>query len=429
MFTHHVSADEPIPGVNKLVYNVGPFRKQGLYSGAEKFPGLKLVYAPDIDGVSILPLTPIIILCIVELRRGIRDNHMMAGCNPALHWACKLSAHMGIYTATILGPVIVIGVMLDFDRTFYQFKFLGVILPIVSAVLKSEWETSAYVAIPFFIIMIVGRLCPIFAFALGLARLTLQARLNAYCNLNKRKCPNLLVLDEPNFDSDFCCESESMEPYPYLSSYESGYYDFLNLIAHFLIFFSLVVLLEMRIPQYWYEQFTLFDYKPPQSTFYDPTIKKEKTYVRSAIRDRKFDDDLLLVNNVHKEYIHDVRKWAPHKGVRGVNLSVKKEECLAILGGHGAGKSSLLNMLAGNLVMTRGSAYVDGHHIRKNRMKYIHKISLSSSLGDMDGFMTGAQNLIFIAQMRGYEDRIAYKLAFTTLRYLGKNYPFFITTH
>lgn len=122
---------------------------------------------------------------------------------------------------------------------------------------------------------------------------------------------------------------------------------------------------------------------------------------------------------MHKEYIHDVRKWAPHKGVRGVNFSVKKEECLAILGGHGAGKSSLLNMLAGNLVMTRGSAYVDGHHIRKNRMKYIHRISLSSSLGGMDGFMTGAQNLIFIAQMRGYEDRIAYKLAFTTLRYLG----------
>lgn len=84
-------------------------------------------------------------------------------------------------------------------------RIAGVILPIVSAVLKSEWETSAYVAIPFFIIMIVGRLSPIFAFALGLARLTLQARLNAYCNLNKRKCPNLLVLDEPNFDSDFCC--------------------------------------------------------------------------------------------------------------------------------------------------------------------------------------------------------------------------------
>ncbi|CAH1640449.1 unnamed protein product [Spodoptera littoralis] len=473
MFTHHVSGEDEKLGLNKLVYNVGPFRRQSLYNAAEKFPGLKLVYALDIDRefqnpksgfsakdiagfkvtdrfskifhprdlnstsqsvnmfsniymsmflpnmthgirtsykpilrnntkkpkinvpksiflcmkwsvwvsiLSILPLTPIIILCIVELNRGIRDNHMMAGCNPILHWACKLSAHMGIYCVTILLPVIVIGVMLDFDKTFYQFKFLGsillliivfglaflsqlylfsfflnenlaisqiyvlslffgLILPIVSAVLESEWSASVFVTIPFFVIMIVGRLCPIFPFTVGLCRLTLQARLNAYCNLNKRKCPNLIVLDEPAFDVDFCCG--------------------------------------------------------------------------------KFEDDMLLVNNVHKEYFRHVHRWAPRNGVKGVSFSVKQEQCLAILGAQATGKSSLLNMLSGNLVMSRGSAYVAGNHIRKNRIKYLHNISLSSASGGMDGFMTGAQNLIFIAQMRGFESRIAYKIAYVTLRYLG----------
>ncbi|XP_022837168.1 ATP-binding cassette sub-family A member 3-like isoform X2 [Spodoptera litura] len=473
LFTHHVSGEDEKLGLNKLVYNVGPFRRQGLYNGAEKYPGLKLVYALDIDQefqnpksgfsakdvagfkvtdrfskifhprdlkstsksvnmfsniymsmflpnmthgirtsykpilrnntkkpkinvpksiflcmkwsvwvsiLSILPLTPIIILCIVELNRGIRDNHMMAGCNPTLHWACKLSAHMGIYSVTILLPVIVIGVMLDFDKTFYQFKFLGsillliiafglaflsqlyllsfflnenlaisqiyvlslffgLILPIVSAVLESEWRTSVFVTIPFFIIMLVGRLCPIFPFTVGLCRLTLQARLNAYCNLNKRKCPNLIVFDEPAFDVDFCCG--------------------------------------------------------------------------------KFEDDLLLVNNVHKEYFRHVHRWAPRNGVKGVTFGVKQEQCLAILGYQATGKSSLLNMLAGNLVMSKGSAYVAGYHIRKNRIKYLHNISLSSASGGMDGFMTGAQNLIFIAQMRGFESRIAYKIAYVTLRYLG----------
>uniref|UniRef100_A0A2A4K2U2 ABC transporter domain-containing protein n=1 Tax=Heliothis virescens TaxID=7102 RepID=A0A2A4K2U2_HELVI len=94
-------------------------------------------------------------------------------------------------------------------------------------------------------------------------------------------------------------------------------------------------------------------------------------------------------------------------------------ECLAILGSQATGKSSVLNMCAGNLVMTRGKAIIQRQHIRINRLQYIHKISLTSSGGGLDDFMTGHQNLMFIAQLKGYSVNKAHRMSAMALRHMG----------
>ncbi|XP_063894390.1 ABC transporter A family member 4 [Helicoverpa armigera] len=433
-----------------------------LKAGVVKVPKstfLCLKWTSWVTFLAILPLTPIIILCIKERKCGVRDNHMMAGCSPFIHWLSKLLAHMIVFMIVIIIPVLVIAVLLDFDRTFQQPRYLGsvfamllmfglaflaqlyllsfilheslaisqiyitsiffgIVFPVLLAVLEPSWRSSMYLAMPYFMLEASGRISPLFAFGVGLGRLTLQARLNTYCSLNKRLCPNLLI-DDDSFDSEKCCKSASMEPFPYLTTYESGLFDFINLIVHFMLFGILVILLEYRIPQYAYEQFSLVNYKAPEQVFNDENVRREKNYVQTMIRTKNYEENILVVNNIHKEYALEVKKKQRRNAVRGVSFATKLGECFAILGPQATGKSSVINMIAGNLVMTRGKSLIQGQHIRVNRLQYVHKISLTSHARGLDDFMTGHQNLMFIARLQGYSWNKAHRMSVMALRYMG----------
>jgi branched-chain amino acid transport system ATP-binding protein len=65
---------------------------------------------------------------------------------------------------------------------------------------------------------------------------------------------------------------------------------------------------------------------------------------------------LLSVESVRVEY-------GAIKAVRGVDLHVEQGELVVLLGANGAGKSSLLNAVAGLVPVTAGSVVFDGHDI------------------------------------------------------------------
>jgi branched-chain amino acid transport system ATP-binding protein len=65
---------------------------------------------------------------------------------------------------------------------------------------------------------------------------------------------------------------------------------------------------------------------------------------------------LLSVESVRVEY-------GAIKAVRGVDLRVEQGELVVLLGANGAGKSSLLNAVAGLVAVTAGSVVFDGHEI------------------------------------------------------------------
>lgn len=51
--------------------------------------------------------------------------------------------------------------------------------------------------------------------------------------------------------------------------------------------------------------------------------------------------------------------------LRGVSLSLKRGECLALLGRNGVGKTTLLKCLMGVLPVASGSVMLDGHNVTK----------------------------------------------------------------
>jgi ABC-type branched-subunit amino acid transport system ATPase component len=68
-------------------------------------------------------------------------------------------------------------------------------------------------------------------------------------------------------------------------------------------------------------------------------------------------DPLLIVEDVHAAY---VKKEILH----GVSLTINRGEIVALLGGNGSGKSTMLKTIGGLLRPTRGRVLLDGADIR-----------------------------------------------------------------
>ena len=91
---------------------------------------------------------------------------------------------------------------------------------------------------------------------------------------------------------------------------------------------------------------------------------------------------------------------ATRPALKGVNLQVRIGEAVALLGANGAGKSTILRILATLLLPTRGQALVSGHDTAKDPRTV--RRSLGYHAGSDQGFyprLTGRQNLLFFGQL------------------------------
>lgn len=82
--------------------------------------------------------------------------------------------------------------------------------------------------------------------------------------------------------------------------------------------------------------------------------------------------------------------------LKGIDLSVSKGDFITIIGGNGAGKSTMLNSIAGNFVITEGSITIDGTDVTKmpeyKRAKYIGRVFQDPRMGTATN-MTIEENL------------------------------------
>ena len=69
---------------------------------------------------------------------------------------------------------------------------------------------------------------------------------------------------------------------------------------------------------------------------------------------------MLEIKNVHAGY-------GKLKILRGINLSVPKGKIIALLGGNGTGKSTLLKTISGLLPLMEGSIEFDGQILDKKK--------------------------------------------------------------
>ncbi|XP_026333682.1 retinal-specific ATP-binding cassette transporter-like [Hyposmocoma kahamanoa] len=105
--------------------------------------------------------------------------------------------------------------------------------------------------------------------------------------------------------------------------------------------------------------------------------------------------------------------------VKGVNFAVRNGEVFGMIGQAGSGKSTVVNMLSGFTVMTKGDCYLDGYFLNSEKNKYLRELTFSTRLEETDEFLTGYENVKLLAKLHGHSPKAAEQLALLYLQYMG----------
>ncbi len=90
--------------------------------------------------------------------------------------------------------------------------------------------------------------------------------------------------------------------------------------------------------------------------------------------------------------------------LKGVDFEVKRGEIFALLGSNGAGKTTTINILSTLMRSDGGNAAVNGFDVASQSDKVRQSISMTGQFAAVDGILTGRENLILIAKLRGIQN-------------------------
>ncbi|MBM9467607.1 ABC transporter ATP-binding protein [Nakamurella leprariae] len=90
--------------------------------------------------------------------------------------------------------------------------------------------------------------------------------------------------------------------------------------------------------------------------------------------------------------------------LRGVDLQVRRGEIFALLGSNGAGKTTTVNILSTLLAPDAGAAVVGGFDTAREPERVRETISLTGQFAAVDVILTGRENLVLVARLRGVPD-------------------------
>jgi ABC-2 type transport system ATP-binding protein len=90
--------------------------------------------------------------------------------------------------------------------------------------------------------------------------------------------------------------------------------------------------------------------------------------------------------------------------LKGVDVEVQRGEIFALLGSNGAGKTTIIRILATLLKPDAGFAAVNGFDVVSKADLVRQSISLTGQFAAVDEILTGRENLVMIAKLRHMKD-------------------------
>ncbi|MGA7834329.1 MAG: ATP-binding cassette domain-containing protein [Acidimicrobiales bacterium] len=86
--------------------------------------------------------------------------------------------------------------------------------------------------------------------------------------------------------------------------------------------------------------------------------------------------------------------------LRGVDFDVARGSIFALLGSNGAGKTTIVKILATILKADAGTASINGFDVATEGARVRESISLTGQFAAVDDILTGRENLVTVAQLR-----------------------------
>jgi ABC-2 type transport system ATP-binding protein len=90
--------------------------------------------------------------------------------------------------------------------------------------------------------------------------------------------------------------------------------------------------------------------------------------------------------------------------LKGVDFEVRHGEIFALLGSNGSGKTTTVNILSTLMKPDGGEVCICGFDVQRQPDHVRQSISLTGQFAALDGMLTGRENLIMIAKLRGVSD-------------------------
>jgi ABC-2 type transport system ATP-binding protein len=102
-----------------------------------------------------------------------------------------------------------------------------------------------------------------------------------------------------------------------------------------------------------------------------------------------------------------VKVFGETRAVDGLDLAVPAGGVYGVLGPNGAGKTTTIRMLATLTQPDGGSARVFGHDVVAEADAVRSRVSLTGQFASIDEDLTGAENLVLLARLYGYDRKRA----------------------
>ncbi|SDY94833.1 MULTISPECIES: ATP-binding cassette domain-containing protein [unclassified Bacillus (in: firmicutes)] len=87
--------------------------------------------------------------------------------------------------------------------------------------------------------------------------------------------------------------------------------------------------------------------------------------------------------------------------LKGVDFEVQRGSIFALLGSNGAGKTTTVNILSTLMKPDDGEVGICGFNVQRQPDHVRQSISLTGQFAALDGMLTGRENLMMIAKLRG----------------------------